>query len=46
MERITGLVFSGFMCRLYGVAMAAWIGYEAAVFISGAFGSVAAAWPL
>lgn len=40
MARIFGLVFSGFMVRLYGAAMALYVGIQAYGFITHAFGAV------
>lgn len=40
-ERIFGLLFSGFMVKVYGAVMALYIASEAAAFIKTAFGSIA-----
>jgi hypothetical protein len=40
MERITGALFSGFMCRLYAAGFAVWMAYEAGSFAFRAFGSI------
>jgi hypothetical protein len=40
MARIFGLVFSGFMVRLYGAGMALYVGIQAYGFITHAFGAV------
>lgn len=40
-ERIIGQLFSGFMCKLYAVAFAVWMAYEAGSFIVHAFGNIA-----
>lgn len=42
MERVVGLLFSGFACRAYAVGAAVWIASEAAGFISSAFGAIGA----
>lgn len=42
MERIFGLLFSGFSVRAFGVALALYVGIEAAAFISDAFNKTAA----
>ena len=39
-QRIAGLVFSGFMVRAYGVALALYVGCKAAAYISAAFATV------
>lgn len=40
-ERIIGQLFSGFMCKLYAVAFAVWMAYEAGSFIYATFTNVA-----
>ncbi len=40
MARIVGIVFSGFMVRAYGVALALYVGTKAAAYISHAFSAV------
>jgi len=43
MERIAGLLFSGLVVRLVGVAVALYIGAEVAAYVSDVFGSVSTA---
>ncbi len=45
MARIIGLLFSGFMMRLYGAALALYVGLEAVRIVSDTLGSVAHAIP-
>lgn len=40
MERIVGLLFSGFMCKVYAGATAIWMAVEAGSFVFRAFGLV------
>jgi hypothetical protein len=40
-ERIFGLLFSGFMVKVYGAVMALYIANEAVGFIKATFGSIA-----
>lgn len=42
MERITGILFSGFACRLYAAGLALWIGIEAASALLDAMAAVSA----
>jgi hypothetical protein len=40
MERITGMLFSGFMCKVYAAGFAIWMAYEAASYFTSVMGSV------
>lgn len=40
MNRITGALFSGFMCKLYAAALAVYMGVEAVSYVRHAFGMV------
>lgn len=40
MARIVGIVFSGFMVRLYGAGLALYVGTQAAAYIGRVFGAV------
>ncbi len=42
MARVVGLVFSGFMVRLYGAGLALYVGSKAAAYIVHAFSAVQA----
>ncbi len=39
-ERIAGLLFSGFMVKIYSAGLAVWMAYQAATFIAKAFAQV------
>ncbi len=39
-ERIFGLLFTGFACKIYAAGLAVWMAYQAATFIKHAFAAV------
>jgi hypothetical protein len=43
MNRIAGLLFSGFACKGYAIGLAIWIAYEVARVLLGMAGAVGAA---